>query len=114
LYEALSLLVVGVADAVVDPRTVVVHLEHTSPAVLAVVRSVRLELAAFSGRRRQHTSAYVSAYVSIRQRIRQHTSAYVSTRQHTSAYVSKLLSALGTVSREVSALSEYCCLGISC
>jgi hypothetical protein len=32
----------------------------------------------------QHTSAYVSAYVSIRQ----HTSEYVSIRQHTAAYVS--------------------------
>jgi hypothetical protein len=37
---------------------------------------------------RQHTSAYVTAYVSIRHCIRQHTSAYVSIRQHTSAHVS--------------------------
>jgi hypothetical protein len=36
----------------------------------------------------QHTSAYVTAYVSVRHSIRQHTSAYVSIRQHTSAHVS--------------------------
>jgi hypothetical protein len=80
LYEALRLrlLVVGVADAVVDPRTVVVHLEDTSPAVLAVVRSVRLELAAFSGSIRQHTSAYVS--------IRQHTSVVRSVRLELAAF----------------------------
>ena len=49
---------------------------------------------------RQHTSAYTSAYVSIRQfrapnrhqlQMPQHAAAYVSIRQHTSAYVSVVL-----------------------
>ena len=47
---------VGVADAVVDPGAVVVHLEHALPAHAAVVRTVRLQARHQPARHPTHSS----------------------------------------------------------
>ncbi len=70
------------------------------PATHAFRTPTTVPRASARPRIRQHTSAYVAAYVSIRSAarvwkdvsIRQHTSAYVSIRQHTSAYVAAYVS----------------------